>query len=136
MKPAVFKPAARSRSRCINGKRTSAWMPDRKMVPDVAVYLSSRLTVVRRSFGVCAADFAPEADATACAGVGWDMVCSKMIFQMAVCIGRRVRRGIASCSFGRWPEYRYRQFRLLECAMGASLGVEAGRRKYLIGMGA
>src|SRR5471032_1956067 len=48
MKPAVFRPAARSRWRCIIGRRTRAWMPDRKMSPVVAVYLSSRLTVVRR----------------------------------------------------------------------------------------
>jgi hypothetical protein len=43
MKPAVFRPAA-CRARCIIGRRTSAWMPDRKMVPLVEVYLSSRLT--------------------------------------------------------------------------------------------
>src|SRR5476649_1012862 len=48
MKPAVFRPAATSRWRCIIGRRTRAWMPDRKMSPVVAVYLSSRLTVVKR----------------------------------------------------------------------------------------
>src|SRR5471032_286235 len=52
MKPAVFRPAARSRWRCIIGRRTRAWMPDRKMLPVVAVYLSSRLTVVRRVLAV------------------------------------------------------------------------------------
>jgi hypothetical protein len=45
--PAVFKPAARSRCLCIIGKRTKAWMPDKKMVPLLDVYLSSRLTVAR-----------------------------------------------------------------------------------------
>src|SRR5471032_2872477 len=46
MKPAVFRPAATSRWRCIIGRRTRAWMPDRKMSPLVAVYLSSRLSLV------------------------------------------------------------------------------------------
>src|SRR5665213_2120105 len=41
MKPAVFRPAARSRSRWTMARRTSAWVPLRKMRPEDSVYLSS-----------------------------------------------------------------------------------------------
>src|SRR5882672_54502 len=49
MKPAVFRPAARSRVRCSMGRRTSAWVPVMKTRPDCRVYLSSRLTCRTRS---------------------------------------------------------------------------------------
>src|SRR5574343_1221948 len=41
MKPAVFSPAARSRSRCSMGRRMSACVPVRKTRPELRVYLSS-----------------------------------------------------------------------------------------------
>src|SRR5450759_692589 len=44
MKPAVFRPAARSRSRCSMGRRTRAWVPVRNTRPESSVYLSSSVT--------------------------------------------------------------------------------------------
>src|SRR6266852_3727315 len=44
MNPAVFRPAARSRTRCSIGRRTSACVPVMKARPDCSAYLSSRVT--------------------------------------------------------------------------------------------
>src|SRR6267378_2552360 len=44
MNPAVFRPAARSRTRCSIGRRTSACVPVMKARPDCSVYLSSSVT--------------------------------------------------------------------------------------------
>src|SRR5215467_7426218 len=49
MKPAVFRPAARSRACWSMGRRTRAWVPVMKTLPDCRVYLSSRLTWRTRS---------------------------------------------------------------------------------------
>src|SRR5580765_3413252 len=49
MKPAVFRPAARSRMRWSIGRRTKAWVPVMKARPDCRVYLSSRLACRTRS---------------------------------------------------------------------------------------
>src|SRR5215831_5401470 len=49
MKPAVFRPAARSRIRWSIGRRTKACVPVMKARPDCTVYLSSRLTWRTRS---------------------------------------------------------------------------------------
>ena len=46
-KPAVLSPAARSRSRCIIGRRTSACVPVRKTRPESRVYLSSSEALAR-----------------------------------------------------------------------------------------
>src|SRR5439155_17040241 len=46
MKPAVLRPAARSRSRCNIGSRTSAWVPDRKIRFASSRYLSSSPTSI------------------------------------------------------------------------------------------
>src|SRR3990167_6708319 len=54
MKPAVFSPAARSRSRCSMGRRISAWVPVRKTRPAWRGYLSSSATDGSVGKGGCA----------------------------------------------------------------------------------
>src|SRR3954465_9793553 len=47
MKPAVFNPARRSRSRCSIIRRINAWVPVMKTLPLARVYLSSREALAR-----------------------------------------------------------------------------------------
>src|SRR5450830_1131927 len=116
MKPAVFRPAAWSRRRCIMGRRTRAWMPDRKMAPEVAVYLSSRLTLVKRdvSGGVDGAAPAFLANAVEPFSVVTDMAVSKRVFQITAVQGTRpVRRALCRRDGRVWAAHNYFKFKIV-----------------------
>src|SRR5450830_42394 len=98
MKPAVFRPARASRCCCISGRRTSAWIPERKILPDVAVYLSSRLT----SFSAtgCAGAPARLAAAEPIAGVSGMACLQNSLFRLRPYLGAPDGRGPVQAT---WP---------------------------------